>query len=80
MKKTITPFTAQLVTFDTTLPVREVITRLDKAVNKSGSAQFISRFKTITSKAEIEELVQNVLGDNDFLYVIISKMQLQSKV
>jgi len=68
MKKTITPFTAQLVTFETTVPVREVIARLDKAVNKS--AQFLSRFKTITSKVEIEELVRGTLGENDFLYFL----------
>jgi uncharacterized protein (DUF302 family) len=73
MKKTITPFAAQLVAFDTTLPVREVVTRLDKAVNKSGSAQFLSQFKTVTSKAEIEELVQTTLGENDFLYVVMFK-------
>lgn len=72
MKKTITPFTAQLVTFDTTLPVQEVIARLDKGVNKSGSAHFISQFRTITSKAEAEELVQGILGENNFLYVYIS--------
>ncbi|KAF8231873.1 hypothetical protein L208DRAFT_1274977 [Tricholoma matsutake] len=68
MKKTITPFTAQLVTFDTTLAIREVITRLDKQVNKSGSAQFLQHFRTVTSKAEIEQVVQNVLGENDLLY------------
>lgn len=70
MKKTITPFTAQLVTFDTTLAIREVITRLDKQVNKSGSAQFLQHFRTVTSKAEIEQVVQNVLGENDLLYVV----------
>jgi hypothetical protein len=74
MKKTTAPFTAQLVTFDTTLPVQEVIARLDKGVNKSGSAHFISEFKAVTSKAETEELVQDTLGENNFLYVYISKI------
>lgn len=75
MKKTITPFTVQLVAFETTVPVREVIARLDKAVNKSGSTQFLSQFKTVTSKVEIEELVRGALGESGFLYVVIPKQR-----
>ncbi|KAF8076325.1 hypothetical protein FPV67DRAFT_1776861 [Lyophyllum atratum] len=68
MKKTITPFTAQLVTFETTLPYKEVIARLDAEVNKAGSLQFLSNFRAVTSKTELVELITGITGSNDFLY------------
>jgi len=68
MKKTITPFTAQLVTFETTLPFKEVIARLDREVNKAGSLQFLSKFGSVTAKEEIVELITGITGSNDFLY------------
>jgi hypothetical protein len=69
MKKSITPFTAKLVTFDTTLAFKDVIARLDLAVNKAGSAQFVQKFKAATTKEEIEALVTGITGDRTFLYV-----------
>lgn len=69
MKKSITPFTAQLVDFDTSLPFKDVIARLDLAVNKVGSAQFIPLFKAATNKSEIEALIKGITGDRNFLCV-----------
>jgi hypothetical protein len=74
MKKTVTPFTAQLVTFDTTSPVQEVIARLDEAVNKSGSASFLAQFRATTSRVEIEGLVRHITRGNDFMYVTVISM------
>ncbi|GLB33746.1 hypothetical protein LshimejAT787_0106300 [Lyophyllum shimeji] len=68
MKKTIAPFTAQLVTFETDLPFLEVIARLDREVNKPGSLEFLSKFRTVQTKEEIVELITGITGGNDFLY------------
>ncbi|RDB22466.1 hypothetical protein Hypma_010260 [Hypsizygus marmoreus] len=68
MKKTATPFTAQLVTFDTTLPFDEVIARLNAQVNKAGSTQFLAQFRNVSGREEIEELINGALGPSGFLY------------
>ncbi|KAG5646587.1 hypothetical protein DXG03_002891 [Asterophora parasitica] len=70
MKKTITPFTAQLVTYETTLPFKDVIARLDAEVNKTGSLGFMSRLRTAASKADIVGLVNGITDDRDFLYFL----------
>lgn len=69
MKKCKSPFTAQLVTYDTPLPFKEVIARLDVEVNKSGSSEFLAKFRTVGTKVEMEELILASLGAKDFLYV-----------
>ncbi|TFK43591.1 hypothetical protein BDQ12DRAFT_709331 [Crucibulum laeve] len=68
MSKTITPFTAQLVTFETTLPYSEVVARLEAEVNKQGSAQIISQLRGSKSRAEIDHVVKTITGAKDFLY------------
>ncbi|KAG5639004.1 hypothetical protein H0H81_007912 [Sphagnurus paluster] len=68
MKKTVTPFTAQLVTFTTTLPFAEVIARLDAEVNKPRSLQFLAKLSTASTREEIVDLVESTTGGNDFLY------------
>ncbi|KAF5388262.1 hypothetical protein D9615_000361 [Tricholomella constricta] len=70
MKKTVTPFTVQLVTFETNLPFEEVIARLDEELNKQGSLQFLSKFRTATTREEIVDLITNITGNNDFLYFL----------
>lgn len=67
MSKTVTSFTAQLVTFDTPLPVTDVIARLDVEINKQGSAEILQKLRTAATRAEIEEVVNTVTGANDFL-------------
>ena len=53
MKKTVTPFTAQLVTFETSLPFKDVVARLDVELNKPGSLQFLADFRNTTTKEAI---------------------------
>ncbi|KIL70113.1 hypothetical protein M378DRAFT_67951 [Amanita muscaria Koide BX008] len=68
MSKTITTFSAKLVTLETSLPFSDVLTRLDKAINKDGSKELIPKMRYATSKDEIEALVNGIRGDGDFLY------------
>ncbi|KAF8639717.1 hypothetical protein AX17_000979 [Amanita inopinata Kibby_2008] len=68
MIKTITTFTAQLVTFESTSSFKEVIARLDSALNKEGSKQIMVKLGAATSKGEVEELVNGTRGTSDLLY------------
>lgn len=67
--KRITSFTAQLVTFDTPLPYSEVVKRFEQEVNKplAQSKDFLLKLKNAASKTEIEDLVNSVRGDHDFV-------------
>ena len=67
MHRTITTFSAQLVTLETSLGFSEAIARLDKAINKEGSSQLMPKMKSATSKDEIDLIVNGILGANDFL-------------
>jgi predicted CopG family antitoxin len=67
MKKTTTKFSAQLVTFETSVPFSEFITRLDNALNKEGSSQIISQLKGANSREQIEKIVNGIRGQSDFL-------------
>lgn len=71
MSKHITKFTAQLVTFETTLPVAEVLTRLDQELNKARSGQIWSMLHGAQSKDEIVSKIKEITGDRDFLYALI---------
>ncbi|KAF8741111.1 hypothetical protein AX14_005714 [Amanita brunnescens Koide BX004] len=68
MKKTTTIFSAQLVTFETSVPFAEFVARLDRAVNKEGSDQIISKLKGADSREKLEKIVNDIRGGNDFLY------------
>ncbi|KAF8627198.1 hypothetical protein AX15_004515 [Amanita polypyramis BW_CC] len=68
LNKTTTSVTAQLVTLESSAPFAEVTVRLDRALNKEGSKQIMSKIKSATSKDEIEQIVNTIRGDNDFLY------------
>jgi len=70
MKKTTTKFSAQLVTFETSVPFSEFITRLDNALNKEGSSQIISQLKGANSREQIEKIVNGIRGQSDFLYFL----------
>lgn len=67
MKKTTTIFSAQLVTFETSVPFAEFVARLDRAVNKEGSDQIISKLKGADSREKLEKIVNDIRGGNDFL-------------
>ncbi|KAG6855134.1 hypothetical protein C0991_006063 [Blastosporella zonata] len=72
MKKTTTSFTAQLVTYETTLAFQEVIARLDAEINKAeaGAGQFIQRLRNVSTKKDLQDLVSGVTGDHDFVYFL----------
>ncbi|KAF9462587.1 hypothetical protein BDZ94DRAFT_1260768 [Collybia nuda] len=70
MKKSVTPLAAKLVTFETTLSFKNVMTRLDLALNKTGSAHFIPQFKAAKTKEEIDALIKGITGDRAFLYFL----------
>ena len=69
MSKTITPFTAQLVTFESDLPFAQVCERLESEVNKSTSAGIFPALASAKSKEDIEEAVNKITGGKDFAYV-----------
>ncbi|KAG7449304.1 uncharacterized protein BT62DRAFT_1073788 [Guyanagaster necrorhizus] len=70
MSKTVTSFTAQLVTFTTPLPVSEVLRRLDKEVHREQSAGLIPFLKSDVSKDAFEEGLKRMANGNDFLFFL----------
>jgi len=68
MPKTVVPFTAKSVKFDTDVPFAEVISRLNIAVNKEGSGNIMARLKLIYTQDEFTAVVNNTIGDSEFLY------------
>lgn len=71
MTKVITPlFEAKLVTFDTTLPVDDVVARLDVECNKKGSIDVLPALAQATSKEDVVAAVNNFTGGGNFLYAI----------
>ena len=72
MSKSVIPFTAKLVKFDTDVPFAEVISRLNTAVNKEGCGDIIARLKSTNTQDELATVVNDAIGDSDFLYVQFS--------
>jgi hypothetical protein len=70
MTKNITQFTAQLVTFETSLPISEVCSRLDQKLHKSKAGQIFNLLRSAKSKEEIVDKINEITGGGDFLYVI----------
>lgn len=70
MSKIIIPFTAKLVKFDTAVPFTEVVSRLNIAVNKEGSGNFMARLKLVDTQDEFTSVINNTIGDSGFLYVL----------
>jgi len=68
MPKTVVSFTAKLVKFDTDVPVAEVISRLDIALNKEGSGNIMARLKLVNTQDEFTAVINDTIGDSGFLY------------
>ncbi|KAK7022239.1 TT1751-like protein [Favolaschia claudopus] len=70
MAKIVTSHTLQIVTFSTTLPFAEVISRLDKQIGKGtttgGSPVSVTR--ALTSKEDLETQINNFVGPSGFGY------------
>jgi hypothetical protein len=69
MSKTVIPFTAKLVKFDTDVPFAEVISRLNIAVNKEGSGNIMAKLKLINTQDEFTTVINDTIGDSGFLCV-----------
>jgi hypothetical protein len=69
MSKSVIPFTAKLVKFDTDVPFAEVISRLNIAVNKEGSENIVARLRSTNTQDELTTVVNDTVGDSDFLCV-----------
>ncbi|KAG6860991.1 hypothetical protein C0995_005011 [Termitomyces sp. Mi166 len=71
MRKTVEPFTGQLITYQTNLPFGVVISRLNEQVNKTGSANFLAHLAAATTKEQVVTMVANIIGSRDFLWMNI---------
>ena len=69
MPKTVIPFTAKLVKFDTDVPFAEVISRLNIAVNKEGSRNIMARLKLVNTQDEFTAVINDAIGNSGFLCV-----------
>ncbi|KAF9000220.1 hypothetical protein BDQ17DRAFT_1327798 [Cyathus striatus] len=68
MAKHVSSFSAQLVTFDTDLPFSEVISRLDREINKPETGNFLTQLASATTREEIINAVNSIKGPSDFLF------------
>ncbi|ESK97627.1 hypothetical protein Moror_17489 [Moniliophthora roreri MCA 2997] len=68
--KTITPFTAQLVTFETDLSPEQVVSRLDEQLRRPDSARLIPLLSSATSKDALEKGLKEISQGNDFMYFL----------
>ncbi|KAJ7129748.1 hypothetical protein C8R44DRAFT_732595 [Mycena epipterygia] len=68
MGKTVTSHSLQLVTFSTTVPISEVISRLDKEIAKPSAPGMSGLMGSATSKDAFEDRVKSLVGPSGFLY------------
>jgi len=76
MSKSVIPFTAKLIKFDTDVPFAEVISRLNIAVNKEGSENITERLKSTSTHDELTTVVNDTIGDSNFLYFMEFKFDM----
>ncbi|KDQ56767.1 hypothetical protein JAAARDRAFT_194732 [Jaapia argillacea MUCL 33604] len=62
------PFTSTRIIYETPLPVSEVLSRLDKALNRAGAGDIIKFLAGVKTREEVEKKVNEVRGDGDFVY------------
>ena len=66
--KSVVDYTARRVTYETPLPLTEVIARLDNEINKQGGGPEVFRImRTSTTKAELEEGFNALTKGRDFV-------------
>ncbi|KIK65326.1 hypothetical protein GYMLUDRAFT_159555 [Collybiopsis luxurians FD-317 M1] len=71
MSKTVTPFTGQLVTFTTSVPYAEVISRLETALHKETSTvKWFPAMRAAKSKEDVEKGLRDIIGNDDFIYFL----------
>ncbi|KAI1792668.1 hypothetical protein LXA43DRAFT_309718 [Ganoderma leucocontextum] len=71
MSKSVVEFTSRRVTYETRLPIAEVIARLDKEVNKAGGGPEVFRLlSTAQTRAELEDGMNTLTAGRDFVYFL----------
>lgn len=79
MSKTVIPFIARLIQFNTTLPFADVIARLDMEVNKVASSDTtVAKLSQVKNQQELKSVVEEAAG-TDFLCERFSSFLLSSK-
>ena len=68
MSKEATPITVQVVTFNTTLPYKEVVARLEGELNKAESPDTFARFLNAKSNKEWLSVLDKRAQGRDFQY------------
>ena len=70
MSKSVVEYTARRITYDTPLPIAEVIARLDREVNKAGGGPEVFRLlSTVQTRAELEDGMHALTVGRDFVCV-----------
>ena len=70
MSKTVVEYTARRITYETSLPIDEVIARLERKINKQGGGPEVFRvLRTSKSRAELESAFESLTAGGDFVYV-----------
>ena len=55
MSKSVVEFTSRRITYETTLPIAEVLARLDKEINKAGAGTEVFRLlRTAKTREDLE--------------------------
>ncbi|KAJ3999551.1 hypothetical protein F5050DRAFT_934607 [Lentinula boryana] len=71
MSKTVTPFSGQLVTFNTSVSFAEVTARLEAAVHKpAASTHWFPTMRAAKSKEDVAKGLYDIIGDDDFIYFL----------
>lgn len=80
MSKTVIPFIAHLVQFNTTLPFADVIARLNMEVNKVAlsNTTVVAKISLVKNQQELKSVVEEATG-TDFLCERFSSFPLSSK-
>ncbi|RPD61822.1 hypothetical protein L226DRAFT_506642 [Lentinus tigrinus ALCF2SS1-7] len=69
MSKTVVQYTARRVTHETSLPIGEVLARLDKEINKPGGGPPLFRLlREAKDRTELEEGLNALTQGRDFVY------------
>ncbi|KAF9263467.1 hypothetical protein L218DRAFT_959024 [Marasmius fiardii PR-910] len=71
--KTITPFTAQLVRFETSLGPQEVVSRLEEQTNRTGSKDLFPTIAVARTPEELQEGIKKISRGSDFVYFLSMK-------
>ena len=68
MSKTVVEYASRRITYETTLPIDEVIAKLDKETNKQGGGMEVFRILRISkTREELETAFNSLTGDRDFV-------------